>query len=319
MLNILLPLDGSELAERAISHAFTMANSITARITLLRIVTPTEFRTEDAFSRVDWRLSKQQAQAYLQSTAEIFEVANIPCDLRVEEGSPAEVIVETARDVGAHLLVMSTHGRGAAVAFPQGGVVSKVLSIFDASVLLVGARSVPIRDPKARYRRLLVPIDGSHQSECALRVATLLATSLEAQLTVVCISETPSVPSIVSGDEKAHYLCRELADMTRLAAERKLAGLTARIPEQLKLRTSVILIDRSVNPVTEVARRFDPDLIVTSVDITEGVNEPGTSLARVASAVEHVPVLVLNPAGVGDAFCEFSNATPPDVRTADVN
>ncbi len=62
MLNILLPLDGSELAESAIPHAYAMAKSVAAKVALLRVVSPAEFRNEDAFSRVDWRLRKEQAR-----------------------------------------------------------------------------------------------------------------------------------------------------------------------------------------------------------------------------------------------------------------
>lgn len=319
MLNILLPLDGSELAEGAIAHAHAIGRVLAAKVTLLRVVMPAEFRNEDAFSRVDWRLRKQQARAYLQGVAESFETANIQCELRVEEGQPAEMIMAVARDLGINLLIMSTHGSGSAIEFPKGGVASKVLSTFNTSVCLVGTRAVPIREPKALYQHLLVPIDGSPESECALRVATSLAKSLEAQITVVCISETPEVPWIIGGNEKARSMCRELADMTRLAAEHKLAELKARTPRQLRLSTSVMLTDRSTNPIVEIARRFKPDLLVTSMTITDRIAEPYASASDIASAVEDVPMLVLSPSGIGDAFCERRNTEPPDTRTADVS
>ena len=319
MLNILLPLDGSELAESAIPHAHTMAASIAAKVTLLRVVSPEEFRNEDAFSRVDWRLRKEQARSYLRDVAKTFDAANIPYELRVEEGHPAEVILETARDLDIHLLVMSTHGRGAAIDFAQGGVVSKVLSAFGASVCLVGSRSVPATKPSALYQRLLVPIDGSHESECALRTATLLARSMEAQLTVVCVSEIPEVPLILGGDERARDLCRELADMTRTASQRKLVDLVARLPEQLSLRTAVMLTDRFTNQIAEVARRFNPDLLVTSMTMTDYVNSPYASATRFASAVDHVPMLLLGPKGMGDVFCDPGNVEPADVLTADAS
>jgi nucleotide-binding universal stress UspA family protein len=319
MLNILLPLDGSELAEGAIAHARTISKALAAKVTLLRVVLPAEFRNEDAFSRVDWRLRKQQALSYLQGVAESFETADIQCELRVEEGQPAEIIMAAARDLGINLLIMSTHGSGGAIDFPKGGVASKVLSTFNTSVCLVGTRAVPIREPKALYRHLLVPIDGSPESECALRVATSLAKSLEARLTVVCISEMPEVPSIIAGDEKALGMCREIGDMTRLAAERKLAELKARIPTQLRLSTLVMLTDRSTNPIVEISRRFKPDLLITSMTITDRIAEPYASASEIASAVEDVPMLVLSPSGIGDAFCERHNTEQADTRTADVS
>ena len=319
MLNILLPLDGSELAERAVPHAYAMASSTSSRVTLLRVVIPTEFRHEDAFSRVDWRLRKQQALSYLKDVAEIFEADNIPHELLVEEGFPAEVIVDTVRTLGIQLLVMSTHGRGAAVDFPHGGVASKVLSAITASVCLVGARKARAREPVTGYKRLLVPIDGSHESECALRVAFTLAESLAAELIVVCISETPEVPPILVSDERAGALCRQLADLTRLAADRKLAELKARVPEKIVLRTSVMLTDRLSNPIIEATNRFHPDLLVASMTMIDRVNRPYTLAAQIASAVDEVPLLVLSPKGIGDAFCEPRSTEAEDVRTADVS
>lgn len=319
MLKILLPLDGSELAERAIPHAYALAKSIVANVTLLRVVNPAEFRNEDAFNQVDWRLGKQQARSYLKGVAETFETVNIPFELRVEEGHAAEVIIQTARDLGAHLLIMSTHGRGAAIDFPQGGVVSKVLSTYDGSVCLVGARSVQLREPKAPYQRLLVPIDGSHESECALRVAMSLAKGLEAQLTVVCVAEAPEVPSIIGSNKRAQDLCHEVAEMTRIAAARKLEELKARVSKEISLRTFVILIDRSTNPVVEVAHRFNPDLLVTGMLSTNRVKGPYASATQIASAVGDVPILLLSPKGVGDAFSEPSNNDPPDFQAADVS
>jgi nucleotide-binding universal stress UspA family protein len=319
MLNILLPLDGSELAEGAIAHAHAISSALPAKVTLLRVVRPAEFRSKDAFSRIDWRLRKQQAQSYLQGVAVIFETANIPCELRVEEGQPAEVIMTTAQELGVNLLVMSTHGRGAAIDFPRGGVAGKVLSTFGASVCLVGARAVPIRESKALYRRLLVPVDGSPESECALRVAMSLAESLDAQLSVVCIGDTVEVPSIVAGDEKAQSMCRALTEMTQRAAEQKLVELRARIPGRLRLTTAVMLTERTTNPIVEIARRFSPDLLVTSMAMTDRAGEPYASSSRIASAVELGPMLVLSPNGIGDAFCELSDTEPPDARTADVS
>jgi len=319
MLNILLPLDGSELAEGAIAHARAIGSAVASKVTLLRVVMPDEFRNEDAFSRVDWRLARQQALSYLEGVAQTFKTAHIPYDLRVEEGPPAEVIISTARDLGINLLVMSTHGHGAAVDFPKGGVASKVLSTFGTSVCLVGARAVPIRESEALYRHLLVPIDGSPESECALRVATSLAHSLDARLTVLCISEMPEVPWIMGGNEKARSICRELAAMTRLAAERKLAELKAWIPRELQLSTSVMLTDRSIDPIEEIARRFKPDLLVTSMTITDRVAEPYAATTDSASSVDHIPMLVLSPNEIGDAFCELRDTEPPDTRTADVS
>lgn len=319
MLNILLPLDGSELAEGALAHAHAISSALMAKVTLLRVIMPEEFRTEDAFSRVDWRLRRQQAQAYLQNTAESFKAANVPCEIRVEEGCPADVIMAIAGDLDINLLIMSTHGCGAAMDFPKGGVASKVLSMFDSSVCLVGARSVPARVPPPLYQHVLVPIDGSHASECALRVGISLAKASKARLSVVYINEVPAVPSILRNDDKARSLCRELSEMARRAAEQTLLALKARIPEMLDLRTSVIITDQSVTPLEEIAHQFNPDLLVTGILMTEAIGGRSAAATEIASAVDHIPILMLGARGISDAFREFGDDESPDIRSADVS
>jgi nucleotide-binding universal stress UspA family protein len=319
MLKLLLPLDGSELSECALPHALALASAFDAEITLLRVISPAEFRTADSFSRVDWRLHRHQAQAYLESIAEAYDSPEIRFVIRIEEGRPAEVIVETARSLGIHLLVMSTHGRGAAIDFPRGGIAGKVLSTYNASVLLVSARTESTTQPKAEYERLLVPIDGSYLSECSLRVATSLAQSLGAQLNVVYVAESSAVPSILSRDPRALVLCQELAEIVHRAAERDLAEIRARLPEELRLQTGVILADETVDPLAEIARRFDPDLIIASAEMVGSANGSTRSLINAVSAVDRVPILVLSPKGIGNVFCESRKFDGPGILTADVS
>ena len=314
MLNVLVPLDGSELAERAISHTLPIVESFVANVTLLRVVTPSEFRSQETFDRVDWRLHKHQAITYLQGVAQIFEAAAVPYELRVEEGRPADVILETARELGTQLLVMSTHGRGGAVDYPRGGVASKTLSAFGDSVLLVGNGAMKEAVTKVRYRRLLVPVDGSHRSECAMRVAMMLAKSLDAELVVACIAEQPQLPNILRNDRKAASLFRELADLTRAAAERRLHEIKAQIPEEIALRTAVFLASKPADEISAAVRQFDADLLIASENLFSG------SLRTLDNqmAVTQVPTLILSPKSIGNAFCELRTDEGHDVANADV-
>ncbi len=300
-------------------HAVALASAIDANVTLLRVVSPAEFRTEDSFSRVDWRLYKHQAQAYLESVAAAFDSAGIPVDMRVEEGRPAEAIVEIASSLGINLLIMSTHGSGAATDFPRGSITGKVLSTYNASVFLVSGLAEPGSQPKADYERLLVPIDGSSRSEGALRVAASLAESLDARLSVVYVAESSKVPSILRRDPRASDLCQELSESVRRAAERELAELMARLPAELELQTGVILDDKTADPLAEIVRRFDPDLIVTSTDIVSSAAGSPRSLIHTVSAVDNVPILVLSPKGIGNVFCESRKLAGSDILTADVS
>jgi nucleotide-binding universal stress UspA family protein len=319
MFNILVPLDGSDLAERALSRTLALASAVEARVTLLRVITPGEFRNEDTFRRVDWRLQKLQAHAYLEGVSQKFDSACVPFVLRVEEGRPAEVILETARELDIDLLIMSTHGLGAATDFPHGSIASKVLSAFTASVMLVGARVEPITEREPAFNRLLVPIDGSFQSDRALRVATSLATTLNAQLNVVYLAQSTSVPPIVSRNPRAVVLCEELAEMVRSAAERELVELGARLPAAFNLCTATIFTDDRVNPLAELARRYHPSLIIASANIASRTHGSARSLAHALSALDQVPILVLGSKGIDSAFCGSPDSDEPGSRTADVS
>ena len=315
MLNILIPLDGSELAEYAVPHAIAIASRFVAKVTLLRIVTPGEFRSEDAFSRVDWRLSRHQAKTYLQSIAESCEVAGIACDLCIEEGRPAEVILSKADELDTHLLVLSTHGRGEATDFPSGGVVGKILSKFDRSILLVRGAAGSSPEKKARMSCIGVPVDGSNQSDCALRVAVMLAEATHASLAVACIAAPPALPPLLRTDSKAALLCRELEELTRAAAERLLVELRAQIPSGIKLQTSVVLNSSPGNTIGDVLRRLDADFFVAS----EGFFEGASATRGVLAAGVPTPILILSPSGIGTAFCERRVIEDQVLPNADVS
>lgn len=316
MLTILLPLDGSELAEQTLPHARAIARSTDAKIVLLRAVAPTEFRDEDAFSRVDWRLRKQQAQSYLRDVAAELKTDSKLVETLVEEGPPADVILDVASRADAKLLIMCSHGSGGATNFPQGSIASKVLSTFSGSVLWVGAVR-PGNAPDAQYRNILVPVDGSPEAECALRVAVLLAEAQSARLSIACVCEAAKVPLFAARDEHTRRLCNELTDITLHAADRTLASLRATLPKDLEISTSTHLMEKGLDSVTELAKRYNPDLVVVSAAMPD--DESLCPAAQMPPATASTPILVLNPQDVGNAYCCTGHVDPPEPRTADAS
>jgi len=315
---MLLPLDGSELAESALPYACALAESATAKIILLRVVSPAEFRSDDAFSRVDWRLRQQQADAYLQNIAKRLTVRKIDHKFLVLEGSPADVILEAARQYDAQLLVMCTHGHGAATNFPQGGVAAKVLSTYDGSVMLVGGPSAAESETELTYRHIVVPVDGSHETECALRIATILAQTQGARLSVVCICEAPAIPSILNNNERARQLYLELSEISLQAADRKLASLRAQLPEELEVSTAVHLAQPSTDPLMAIANEYAPDLLVTSRSSGDGTRFASSHLPA-APITALVPALLLNTKKIASGYSQSCRPHLPGVRAADVS
>lgn len=135
--NIVVPLDESEYSERALTHAEELSRLTGAAISLVTVCThlgPSELPEVKQLDGIAMR----RAELYLEKRAEAVRAAGI-ADVRKEArfGEPAEVISSYAKDNGADLIVMSTHGLGAARRYALGSVAMKVLTTAPCPVFMV--------------------------------------------------------------------------------------------------------------------------------------------------------------------------------------
>ncbi|MFQ5946213.1 MAG: universal stress protein [Anaerolineae bacterium] len=144
---ILVPLDGSELAEMALEPAKSMAKEMGAEILLVRAVAPLS-ETEVAALYTGWGsadevYSRRQTAAtqYLGRVQRDLKAEGLKGATFVDEGHPAQVIVETEASHEADMVVMSTHGRSGVARWVYGSVADKVLRRAQSPLLLV--RSLP--------------------------------------------------------------------------------------------------------------------------------------------------------------------------------
>jgi len=143
---ILVPLDGSKLAERALPHAQTLAQAHGAEILLVRIVEPPS-DLEVAELYVAWespeklyRHRQTAAEQYLGRVQERLSEAGVHGEMYVNEGHAAEMILKAAESEGVDLIVMSTHGRSGVARWVYGSVAGKVLHGAPCPLLLIRAR-----------------------------------------------------------------------------------------------------------------------------------------------------------------------------------
>ncbi len=147
---ILVPLDGSKVAEEVLPHVEDLASSLKADVLLLQVIdeprwpsqTPEfpslELARETA--EFDWAKNKNAAVRYLSALTEAWRAKNIYTSWRVVEGRPAEKIVEVARMRGASLVAMSTHARSGIRRVVYGSVANEVVKRLDGvPVLLIRA------------------------------------------------------------------------------------------------------------------------------------------------------------------------------------
>lgn len=189
--NILVPLDGSDLAEGVFPHVRTMAAAFGARVTLLHV---SKAPSRAAVDPLDWHLHKAEAGAYLREQTQYLQDAGVPVESRLLEGPVAERIVEYADQQQSDLIILSTHGAGGTSEWNVSHIAQKVLQRGVTSILLVHAAATKASIAgQLRYRHILVPLDGSRRAECVLPVATRLAEQDEADLLLAHVTTRPVI------------------------------------------------------------------------------------------------------------------------------
>jgi nucleotide-binding universal stress UspA family protein len=143
---ILVPLDGSTLAEAALPPAVDLARRHGARMLLLRAV---EAHTAPMGDRVQAQVDAvREAESYVARMGEHVRQAGVPqVDTSVWYGAPTASIVEGARYRGADLIVMSSHGRTGLGRLVLGSVAEQVLRGTRVPILLIRPGDAPIDAP----------------------------------------------------------------------------------------------------------------------------------------------------------------------------
>ncbi len=173
---VIVPLDGSDLAELAIPYAEAIARRSGAPIHLLRVV-PTQREAT----------AEEEARRYLETAAgQLVDGERVQISVRV--GDPAEEIAEAAAEQAAPLIVMTTHGRSGLSRWWYGSVADKVVRSGAAPVFLLRSAEVQPKGPE--IHSILVPLDGSPYSEAALPYATEMARTFDAEIHLVRVAET---------------------------------------------------------------------------------------------------------------------------------
>jgi len=145
--HILIPTDGSELAEHAVTNGLALAKSVGAKVTVIIVLDPfdrlfvAETRAAQRQALENLARQKEEVEKYaadvLSRAADAAQQAGVPCDtVQVENTRPYQAIIAAAADRGCDLIVMASHGRGGLSAIVLGSVTNKVLTHTKTPVLV---------------------------------------------------------------------------------------------------------------------------------------------------------------------------------------
>jgi nucleotide-binding universal stress UspA family protein len=145
--HILVPTDGSELANKAVAEGAKLASTLGSRLTILAVLVPIhvfpdygpEGQSATDQARCEARaFLEAEGKSRLDAALSVAMAAGVVADtVWVESTYPYEAIIDTAKAKGADLIMMASHGQSGVKAALLGSVTQKVLSHTQLPVLVV--------------------------------------------------------------------------------------------------------------------------------------------------------------------------------------
>ncbi|MGH7580865.1 MAG: universal stress protein [Gemmatimonadales bacterium] len=295
--SVLVPLDASPLAEQALPLAAEIARATRARLRLvlvhLRPSPPTDQLTARLATSIDLATRKAE-RSYLRRTA-----AGLRGKLgrRVTgvtlAGPVAPTLIKYIGEIGADLVVMSTHGRGGVRRAWLGSVADQLVRSLEIPLVLIPADGTSASG--ASPVEILVALDGSPLAEGVLEPATALARAFGARLGLlqvvppVLLADPPRPPSLKFRED--------LTSMRRQQAQDYLDDLAERMrAEGLRAGSSAVVGAPVAQTILDVARGEAVGMLAVATHGRGGLRR--MMLGSVADKLvrgANKPVLVVRP------------------------
>lgn len=211
-------------------------------------------------------------------------------DAVIEDGPAAERICAWARDNAADLTVLSRCGESG-VSFPGlGGTTRRVTEIVSGSVLIVP--STRIGDAPIRFRKVLIPLDGSSRSECALPLGLGIAAAHDAEIVLVHAAPEIDLTEVGPPGAEAISLRDRLRRRNEQAGARYLQRVRSRLPSGPATRLRVLPSGDPRHALARAVVEEHADLLLLSCMGQSG--HPDMSVGSVADyLINHMDIPVL--------------------------
>jgi nucleotide-binding universal stress UspA family protein len=284
---ILVPLDGSRLAEQALPYACLLAGAYGAAVTLLRV--------SDPDARLPFSAS-QSASDYLNYTAASLQPLSVASVEKI--GKPAEVIVDSAMADSDCLIAMATHGVTGPRRWFLGSVASKVVQSAANPLLLIRPVENGLPPATIALKRVVVPLDRSGLAEKVLPHVASLARKLKLEVQLVRAYALPPNAYLVADgviDQGPAQFRSSMHEECEKYLDGKVAGLRA---DGVDPVSATMIEGDAANEIVELAAGSPQSLIAMSTHGRSGVGR--WVLGSVAEkVVQHsrAPVLLIRASG----------------------
>lgn len=178
---ILVPLDGSTMAEQVYPHVAELAQAFDSELELLSVCEPEETSPG------------QVCRLYLNAETEqlrsLMKTSSVRINQKVLEGNPTQQMLKYAAENGIDTIMLTSHGSSGIKPWSLGGTVNKLLHAASMPLIVVRAAESAATGASSVFSRILVPLDGSEASSSVLPVIKRLAERLKMEITLIQVIE----------------------------------------------------------------------------------------------------------------------------------
>jgi nucleotide-binding universal stress UspA family protein len=297
---ILVPLDGSQLAECVLSHSAAIAHSFDAEITLLRMLEKNQAGTSaQLFDLLNWQINRTRAALYLEKTKARFQVSGLRAHTIVLEGEVAEGIMDYAQNQGTKLIILSSHGHSGLTQWGVSSTSQKIIMSAPTSLLIVRAGQYKTRSDELFetpfYQRIMVPLDGSQRAENVLPIVTQLARFHKSQIHLVQVVQTPEMARQMPPSPEDIELSSRVVARNRDEAGNYLEHLKSRsYLEGIAVQTHLITSVNAIVALHKLAEQENIDTVTMSAHGYSGNHQwPYGSIVNNFIMYGKVPLLIV--------------------------
>lgn len=265
---LVVPLDGSAVAEKILGSLEPLLLRPRAELLLLRVVQGRDAPIEE--------VDLADARAYIERTCTRLAAKGFRASGHVVLGlDPADAIVRFAGEQHASLICLATHGRTGLRRALLGSAAERVVRIADCPVLLVNPW---VPGAPLQFKRVVVPLDGSERSEGVLAAAAELGRHFGSELILACVEDLPVGTGAELSAREHAWTVRSLEHATRVLGRANVRTLVRRGPPGPEL--------------IEAIREASPDVVLMTTHGRSGLAR--VALGSVAEhVIRHAPVPVL--------------------------
>ena len=293
---IVVPLDGSELAERALPHAAVYAKALGARLLLVTVWEG----AEDALAKVLpgvaedlFGAGERYYEKYLAGAVAKLKGQGLTVDAEVLSGHTVDEIVRITGERKARMLVLASHGRSGLGRWWYGSVAGELIRRSPAPTLVIGPEVLAQAAKEITHGSILVPLDGSEEAEAALAPAKELAQKFGAEIVLAQVLSWAGQAYLF--DVPGTTVAEIDVEMTKATGE-YLARVAGTIGSGPRVKAEV-LHGMPAEALIDLVERDALDLVVMTTHGRSGLTR--AALGSVADRVLHAsaPVLLIRPPG----------------------